>query len=449
MSGQIFNKWCDRVKAHPHKAALRGGSKVWTFGAVMEAVATAIDSLPPVGRKRWQRRTVVFQFANSADWLVAFLACQQLGAIAVPVDPDVPPAGVESLCAGLRPVCHWDSDGMRTLPQPRLYHLASLVKLTSGSTGQPQPLFFQDTEIIADGEQIIAGMGLRADDIHFGVIPFGHSYGLGNLLMPLILQGAEICLCADALPHALAGAIIRHRPTVFPAVPALLRGLSLASVDGISLASLRLVISAGSPLSPAEATAFRSRFGITVHNFYGSSETGGIAFDASGECTAMGTAIGRLLPGVTARLRSSGRLEVSSKAVFTRRNRMALGGVGRYLLPDMAELEVDGHVRLMGRRTRMLKIGGKRLNPVEVEMRLRACTGVSDAHVAGFRDQRGQMRIAAAVQTQLSARELRSALKPVLPPWKIPHRWLLVDAFPVNARGKVCFKELQRRLLAQ
>jgi len=84
--------------------------------------------------------------------------------------------------------------------------------------------------MIADGENICATMGLGAEDVNLAVIPLGHSYGLGNLVMPLLLQGTAMVLAESALPRAIAAAAEFGRATVFPAVPAILRVLSQSEV---------------------------------------------------------------------------------------------------------------------------------------------------------------------------------------------------------------------------
>lgn len=448
MADAIFRRWCDTVDRHPEKVALRQDGTGWTFGSLAERVDAFVAAMDPRHWQLWHNRIVVFQFPNAVDWLVAFLVCQKLGAIAAPIDPDVPCEGVEALCIRLRAHCLWTSAGHCPLADGRRYAAGCLIKLTSGTTGQPRALFFADDEMIADGEHIISGMKLSQEDRHLAVIPFGHSYGLGNLVMPLILQGAGLCLSENGLPHVVAGAIAAERATVFPAVPVLLRGLLRSSVAPESLSSLRMVISAGSPLIPEDASAFAERFGIKIHNFYGSSETGGIAFDSTGDCTLSGEAVGALLPGVRAEQKASGRLEVSSKAVFKRYNRKAAGGMGSHLLPDLGTVNPRGLVQLLGRRSRMIKLGGKRLDPSEVERQLLAIEGVDDAFVCGMADPNGRMRLAAAVQSPLDGRHLRRLLKQSLPSWKVPGRIVPLEKFPLNARGKANFSELERRLLS-
>src|SRR5208283_3461404 len=79
-----------------------------------------------------------------------------------------------------------------------------LVKLTSGSSGRPRGLAATHAQMEADGRQICRSMGIGPRDANLAAIPLGYSYGLGNLVMPLLLQGTRIVCSSSPLPHAIA-----------------------------------------------------------------------------------------------------------------------------------------------------------------------------------------------------------------------------------------------------
>ena len=341
-----------------------------------------------------------------------------------------------------------------------------LVKLTSGSTGAPRALDFTHAQMLADGRQLCAAMGIGADDLNLAVIPLGHSYGLGNLVVPLLEQGTPVLCAASPFPQAIAEDCARWKPSVFPAVPVLLRALAGADVAAENLASLRLVISSGAPLAREEAAAFAAKFGRRVHNFYGSSETGGIAYDAGGGAAEAGAAggrgVGRIVAGVTLHWRRGKRFAVESAAVAGRGRR---GKRGRYTMPDRGEMNALGELVLLGRAGRTLKIAGRRLDPAEVENALRALPGVRDAFVAAHPARRdalaavvavdavaaeaSSVAVGAVVATTASATtvaEWRGQLARRMAAWKIPDRIHIVSAFPVTQRGKVDRAALSRML---
>jgi acyl-coenzyme A synthetase/AMP-(fatty) acid ligase len=236
-------------------------------------------------------------------------------------------------------------------------------------------------------------------------------------------------VCGSApLPQAIAEDFLRWRPTVLPSVPAVFRALVAAEIAPSMLSSLRLAISAGAPLPPETARAFVARFGRRIHAFYGSSETGGIAFDRSGVATLAG-AVGRSMRGVRITQQRGGRLRVCSAAVFTQRN-----PTGCWSPPDLASIDAQGIITLLGRRGTMVKIGGRRVNLGEIAARLRRVAGVRDVWVGV--NGAAESMLGAAVVSERTAEELRAALRADLAAWKIPKRWAVRPEFPVTARGK-------------
>jgi acyl-coenzyme A synthetase/AMP-(fatty) acid ligase len=341
----------------------------------------------------------------------------------------------------------WSRAGIQPLQAPTRRAPACLIKLTSGSTGLPRPLFFDDAQMLADGRQVTATMGIRSADTNLALIPFGHSYGLGNLVMPLIQLGTPVAVCREPFPHSIAKVIAASGATVVPAVPAILNALARAGIDPRAVRGVRLWISAGSPLAAEDARQFNAVFGARIHNFYGSSETGGIAYDRCGEETLSGRSVGTPLSGVTAHVSSSGRLRVSSGAVYTRGNPRREGGTGAHMLADLASVLDDGSIVLHGRRTRLVKIAGKRVSLTEIERQLLRVEGLRGARVVEVATG-GRTRLAAAVWPVLPKEGLKNALRAHYPPWKIPDKWLILPAFPMTGRGKVNFKELDARLRA-
>lgn len=416
--------WSATVAAAPDAVALIEGATSRAFTrADLDARATAFAATLPASVAR---QRVAFALPNGPDWFAAFLGLLRTGATPIPLDPSEPAANQLALATAARAAFAW-IDGQLASTSVPLRSQASalspsasaLIKLTSGSTGTPRALPFTHAQMLADGRHVCATMDIRATDLNLAVIPLGHSYGLGNLVVPLLAQGTAL-VCADLpVPHALAALAARHRPTVFPAVPALLRALAEADLPANAFATLRTVISAGSPLPPATAAAFRQKYGLPVHSFYGSSETGGIAYDRAGD--------GALHPldGVSITPLRGQRVRVNSPAVFR-----AAG----HRPADRVRLESDGSLVLLGRTGRLVKIAGRRLDLAELENALRRIPDIADAFVAPHPDD--PEHLAAVLATPLAPLPLRALLRAHLAPWKIPRRLVPVAAFPLTARGK-------------
>lgn len=430
MSTTLLSAWEKTVRTAPDAVALidAASGRTWTR-AQLDALGGAWNDEHGAGLAR---QTVVLAEPNGAEWWRVFLGLLRADAVIAPLDPGEPPAAQRATAAAIRAAWLWHGDALEMITERpvRARDARRVLKLTSGSTGTPRALAFTDAQMLADGRQVCTGMAIRADDMNLGLIPLGHSYGLGNLVVPLLAQGTALVVGIAALPHAIAEATARWRPTVFPAVPALLRALALADLTPQSLASLRTVISAGAPLAPEIATAFHARFGKKIHGFYGSSETGGITYDRTGDAALTGRSVGTPLPGVRLTPGRSGSITISSDAVFTLGNRRP----GSHRPKDRVAFTAAGEVVLLGRAGRTVKIAGRRLDLAEVERALRALPGVREAHVAPHADRAESL--AAAVATDESGDALRTALRERIAAWKIPRKIVTLAAFPLTARGK-------------
>lgn len=384
-------------------------------------------------------RAVVFAEPNGIGWLEIFLGLLRAGALPVPLDAAEPPAAQRLLAESLHASYWWNGAKLVPLMGARFWQdpEACLIKLTSGTTGQPRPLVFTAAQLLADARHVMATMRITPRDLNYAMIPLGHSYGLGNLLMPMIAQGVPLVCGSAPLPHVIAADFDRWRPTVFPGVPALWRALAASE---LGLKSLRLGISAGAPLPAEVARDFAARFGRRLHNFYGSSETGGISYDASGAATLSG-GVGRALRGVRLTVLPGQQLRVSGAAVLTRGHRRREGKHGAWIVPDLVAVDTRGQLTLLGRRGTTVKIAGRRVSMAEVAVRLRGMRGVQDVWVGV--SATAETVLGAAVVANRSAAELRSELLANTAAWKVPKKWATVTALPVTVRGKTDTRALQ------
>lgn len=441
----LLSAWERTVRSDPGARALveAGSGRSWTRSQLDENAQTwcALHGEALVGKR------VVFSELNGVGWFTVFLGLLKAGAIAVPLDPGEPPGAQRATAAAIKASFLWRETTLEPVGrQPRRRDGSRVVKLTSGSTGAPRAIAFTDAQMLADGRQVCASMGIRPRDLNFALIPFGHSYGLGNLVVPLLLQGTALVCGSAAWPHAIGTDVARWSATVFPAVPALLNALAESDLPAGELAGLRTVISAGAPLAPEVARKFEEKFGRKIHSFYGSSETGGITYDRTGSAAREGRSVGRPMEGVRLLFHRGGRFVVTSPAVFTLGNRGRHGKSGAFRPADVGALNARGELVLKGRTGRFVKIAGRRLNLAEVEQALKQLAGVRGTFVALHRERTDSL--AAVVASDRTGGELKLALREKLAAWKIPRQFVVVPELPVTARGKTDTRRLVE-LLAQ
>ena len=443
-----LDTWSSLVDRAPEAAALffPDGSAV-SRRELEDRSSLLSDEWRGAGLK--SRRLLLLQLRNGADWMVAFLSCLKSGVVAVFVDPGLDQSELSRASGELGAHAVWDGRilALSSSTRERVLRSGDLAvgKLTSGSTGRPKLFLFSDREMMADGRRIVNAMGIRQDDINLGIIPWGHSYGLGNIVYPLLLQGTPSSWVDTPLPNELAEVCQRVRATVFPTVPTLIRALGRSSLPSDAFASVRLLISAGARLDPEVAATFHSRFGLRPKNFYGSTETGGISFDATGEATLSGRSVGKPLPGVRIEPTRGRRFYVQSDAVFRYRNRHVAGGLGKALVADYGAVDAAGELVLESRAKGVVKIGGRRINPSDVERRLESISGVSQAIVCGV-EVDGDTVLSAAVETSSSRDEISQAIRASVPRRLRPKNVLVYDLFPVTSRGKVDLARIRSAL---
>ncbi len=433
-SASLAALWDATCKAAPHAlAVLEADSGVQLTRDQLHDAATAL-ARGPLRFAAGQR--VAFALPNGAEWLANFLALQQVRACAIPLDgalsPELQRSAARALGArfihvplGLEEIC----------PEAKPVRSRVVGKVTSGSSGQPALVLCRADHLAADGDNIWRTMGLLPSDRNLALIPFGHSYGLGNLVLPLLQHGCPLITAQRYLPSQIPKWIEAHGATVFPTVPDVLRLLT-AWPGGSNLRPLRLVLSAGARLPAEVAAAFTERFGLPVHNFYGSSETGGICYDRTGTAAAEGRAVGTPMEGVQVSLRR-GRVHVAGPAV-------ALAG-GDFIMPDLAEWNASGELILTGRAGAIANVGGRKIDPRAVEARLAGLPGVTDAWVR-VAHERGRDLLVAALESPRAEAELLAEFAREAPEWGLPRRVLVRPLLPRTARGKLDSAELWRTL---
>jgi len=426
----LWFRWEKLARSQPRKTVLIDltTGKTYSAGALQGLALASASTLTDTGG------LIALALPNSPAWVIQFLAAQSLGKAVISLDPGQPDAQRRELAANLGASCLVTAETRERLQPARRRHPLGTVylKITSGTTDTPRTWACQASHLLADGKNICSSMGIKPSDRNLGLVPIGHSYGLGNLVMPLLLQGTALALAPGFVPAQISDWIRQYRLTVFPTVPAVLR--ILAQMPRHPLKPLRLVISAGAPLAPETARAFHQCHRIVPNNFYGSSETGGIAYDPTGRGSLTGEHLGKPLRGVKLRIVRGQRVEVTGDAV--------LSPAGRHVLPDRGTLRPDGRLQLLGRNAAPANIGGRKVHPAEIQHLLQSQPGVREALVWVHQSQ-GRDVLAAAVETSLAENDLQSALGGKLSAWKIPKLWHVRTELPRTSRGKLDRAKIQ------
>ncbi|MDB6017543.1 MAG: AMP-dependent synthetase and ligase [Pedosphaera sp.] len=401
----LYERWRQIAQEHRNEIALQHAARGerWTF-AQLSAATEAGSELGPV------------VFPQGRDFIFTLLRAWRSGQIVCPLEPgQLPP------------------------PQNQFPAGCAHLKITSATTGEARLVAFTGEQLAADAENIVATMGLRRDWPNLGVISLAHSYGFSNLVLPLLLHGIPLVLVDSPLPEAVRRAAAGTEAITLAAVPALWRTWYEAkSIPN----NIRLAISAGAPLSLALEQSVFAAQGLKLHNFYGSSECGGIAYDASSTPRVDSTLAGKPMRNVQLTIGPDGCLQVRGGAVgqtYWPQPEANLAS-GCFQTSDLAEI-VEGEVYLRGRAGDQIHVAGRKVSPESIERLLLLHPGVRECLVFGTPSldaERTEIIVAAvAARSTLNPESLKQFLLEKVPAWQIPREWMFVKSLETNERGKL------------
>lgn len=415
----LYDRWLEIAQARAGQLALAdvAGGRRWTFRQLARA-----GDRPLAGGG-----DVEFPAASGPEFIISVLRCWRSGAVLCPLEP-----GQEAPEVSRRP--------------PRgIVHL----KLTSATTGPPRVVAFRAGQLAADCDNIVGTMGLRPDWPNLGVISLAHSYGFSNLVLPLLLAGIPLILVGTSLPEPLLRTARAFGPLTLAGVPALWRAWYEASAIP---PEVKLAISAGAPLPASVEHAVHRASGLKIHTFYGSSETGGIAFDDSAVPRDDGACVGAPMKQTSVRISNDGTVVVRGKAVgetyWPAPDPRLRHGVFR--TADLGEFR-NGLLYLQGRAGDLINVAGRKVAPESIERALAAHPDVRECLVFGVPaadSDRGEMVVACvSAEKHLTPHALARFLSSRLPGWQLPRGWWIMDDLPATARGKRSRSEWRERYL--
>jgi acyl-CoA synthetase (AMP-forming)/AMP-acid ligase II len=415
----LYDRWLEIAREFAAERALIDvpGDRTWTFAQLARAV-DAMDSGPGP----------VFPQGNTPRFVMELLRGWRDGKVVCPVETGQAPPNLPEFSSEIR-------------------H----VKMTSGTTGAPRAILFTETQIAADAANIVETMKLSWKAPNLAFISLAHSYGFSNLVTPLVLHGIPLILAGHPLPEIVKSSSKVADQVTLPAVPALWRSWSESNAIP---SNIELAISAGAPLSLALESDLLARWGLKLHNFYGASECGGIAFDRTDSIRPDARIAGTALCGVSLSGGSGDCLEVQSSAVgqtYWPEIDSRLSD-GRFQTNDLVEIRSDG-VHILGRAGDQLNLAGRKVLPELIEEVLQQHPQIRQCAIFGIPSseaERSEIAVAAVVvSTPVSQRDLNSFLLDRLPAWQVPRRWWFVPSLNETARGKISRRDLRNRYLAE
>ena len=336
---------------------------------------------------------------------------------------------------------------------------------TSGTTGKPKGVVLTHAALVGAAIATAEAIGTTGEDRVLLGVPLFHIFGI-TVLAGTVASGGTLVLQERFRPAEALELVSRERITVLHGVPTMFALLMREpGFDPAQLRTLRSGIIGGSFVSEALVTRIRTWCDVQIA--YGLTETGPtISVTRSGDPAGKrGQTVGRPLAGVEATIRdvltgtlhgleAVGELAVKSPFLMAGYHRMpgetqkVFTPEGYFLTGDLAVLDEDGYIQLVGRRKELIIRGGQNVSPREVEDVLRAHPAVDDACVIGLpHEVMGEVSCACVVAVEgaiVTGDELKEFCRDQLADYKIPDLVRFFDAFPLTGSGKVKRRELTR-----
>jgi len=406
---------------------------------------------------------VCVHLANSVEMIDIYLACIKLGLIFVPINILYKDREIAHILADAEPsltitsaaVPVGQASGLSPRQDEVLSHTPAGIIYTSGTTGASKGAVLTHNNFAANAATLLNSWQISSADRLLLALPLFHVHGLGNGLHCWLASGCRMRLLERFDHQKIAEEFLSFRPTIFFGVPAMyVRLLDIAGEQAREIgAFMRLFVSGSAPLSPQTFEEFHAKFGHTILERYGMSETlMNIGNPYDGERRP--GSIGLPFPGVTVRLLDpdgrevadgeTGEIHLKGPNIFAgywRRDDATRAAFrdGFFRTGDLAVRSPDGYYTLCGRKSDLIISGGFNIYPREIEEFLEDQDGIAEAAVAAAPDRiRGEVPVAYIVTTRpINIADLEAHCREKLASFKIPRSFIVIDQLPRNALGKI------------
>lgn len=342
----------------------------------------------------------------------------------------------------------------------------AVVLFTSGSEGKPKGVVLSHWSILSDIEQIFAVVDVSRADKILSAMPVFHSFGLTAGFMLPIVSGIRLFLYPSPLHYSIVPELFYDRDaTVMFATPTFLKHYAKRA-HPYDFRKVRMLLGGAEKLTDEIRNVYMDKFGVRVLEGYGATECAPvIAVNTAMRCKA-GT-VGEMLPLMEWKLEKvpgieeGGLLHVKGPNVmlgyWRESNPCVLEppgsvfGPGWYPTGDLATVDEDGFLKLLGRVKRFAKVAGEMISLEVVE---KIAEAASPRHVHGAINRpdpgRGEMIVLCTQDKELKRDQLQKAAREQgAPELAIPRRIVYIDKIPLLGTGKKDYPKLTQMVEAQ
>lgn len=488
------NRWGDKQAiVYRHQPAIIDA--VWSYAALNDNAERLAGALLDLGYRPGER--IAIWAPNHPEWVLLEYALAKAGLVLVALNPlyklaelqfalrdsnaagifhadligGASPVGVideaRGQAPGLRHVHSFSSIWaglMRASPYARAHidvdpDSVFMIQYTSGTTGVPKAVRLSHRAITTTARNSYRIWGLGETSRVCPGFPLFHVGGSGNSIPGAALVGATSLPLYIFKPAITLDILEREDCTAFIGVPTMLIAmLDDPSIAGRRFDSLKTIIVGGAPVTRDLLERCQTVFGADVINCYGQTETCGVTTTTiPGDSVEKKTRTsGTPLAGVSVAIRDDQGRPVTRGSIgelfYSGPGGMqgygsAAADTDRPESPawiasgDLARMDDDGFVSIVGRKKEMIIRGGENLSPVEIETYMKDHEAIGDVAVIGVPDTKyGEVACAVVclrAGADVTGEEIRQWCFARISRWKVPDYVEFVDAFPMTPSGKI------------
>ncbi len=457
------------------------------------------NSFLNLGIKKGDRAIIYLK--KSLGLVVAYLALQKIGAVAVPLNPGFKKSEMSYLVKNSEPeLVLLGPEQERTvkaimpdltaivIPEERPYRGAdffrnasdalppvdiqasdpALIVYTSGTTGRPKGVVLTQGNLLHDARKIVKAWNITEADVLCHALPLFHVHGLCFALHTVLMAGGRVLLLDKFSPENVIGALSRKGGefacTLFMAVPTMYREM-MDYLEGknIDFNHVRLWTSGSAPLPARDFDRIKRVFSKEPVEREGMSETG-MNFSNPLEGIRRPGSIGLAMPDLEVRIvdpATSVDVEPGETGEIWLRGPGITPGYWRdpaqtamafekgwFRTGDLGRVDGEGYYYLTDRIKHIIISGGENISPKEVASVINGFEDVVESCVVGVPDKKwGEKVVAAVVMRPGSAakpHDIQEFCKKHLHKWKCPKKILFVKVLPKNKMGKILIEETKK-----
>jgi acyl-CoA synthetase (AMP-forming)/AMP-acid ligase II len=412
---------CQKLAACGDRIACYEAGKAWSYAELIELIDHAATQVPSKGAA-----VIEVQAPTTIEGLAMLLAIGETGHIALPLPPELPEA---------------EQDKMRLIANSsQLYNQlegSGLVLFSSGTSGEPKGMLHDLDALLARYKNLSA-----RKDRSLLLLLIDHIGGLDSAFRCLF-SGSTLVVPETRSPEAAGQAIASHQVNVLPASPTFLNLMLLSGTAQKHDLSTVEIIAYGAEAMPQKvlsrlAKAFPN---AQLQQKFGTSETGTIRIKSIGN------------ESLFFRIEDSDtQWKVVEEELWLKTPSRVLGYLnaddggleadGWYRTGDLVEIDDHDNLRIIGRASAVINVGGQKVHPSEVEAILNEIEGIEAVNIYAMETPITGSVVACEIvvsgdeASRTWKRTIRNYCRGKLAPWKIPSSVKIVDSISVNIRMK-------------